>query len=267
MNMSSPLLFALLIVCFLPLMSATVVLDFNHVERCKDSLYMGTPPRGISDIRLKKICQRYADKPRFVTLYDPQKRIPVYSAYTFKKTEGDRRVDYPWMYEPQLAEIDGNGNMLPFPTGYLHMKFEDSQAVLDDYSDVVLYERGHLNPDQHQSTPHDRAATYTLTNVVPEIREFNIGPWREYEERIRVRLNNFCRGHLLMTHPCRPCASRLHSETIIHHCCISSAFLQLLASHMGAQLCLSPSTCAALSDSFLVPDLVLTSTGLLNCHS
>ncbi|XP_059207935.1 uncharacterized protein LOC131986823 isoform X2 [Centropristis striata] len=93
-----------------------------------------------------------------------------------------------------LAEIDGNGNMQPFPTGYLHMKFEDSQAVLDDYSDVVLYERGHLNPDQHQSTPHDRAATYTLTNVVPEIREFNIGPWREYEERIRIRLNNFCRG-------------------------------------------------------------------------
>ncbi|XP_029625476.1 endonuclease domain-containing 1 protein [Salmo trutta] len=177
-----------------PRAPATVVEDFNHVERCKDSLYMGTPPRGIIDAKLKKICQRYADKPRFVTLYDPQKRIPVYSAYSFKKTEGDRRVDYPWMYEPQLAEVDGNGNMLPFPTGYLHMKFEDSQAVLDDYSDVVLYERGHLNPDQHQSDPHDRASTYTLTNVVPEIREFNIGPWREHEERIRVRLNNYCRG-------------------------------------------------------------------------
>ncbi|KAI4813902.1 hypothetical protein KUCAC02_003123 [Chaenocephalus aceratus] len=180
--------------CLLPLLSATVVLDFNHIERCKDSLYMGTPPRGFTDNNLKRICQRYSDRPRYVTLYDPQKRIPVYSAYTFKKTEGDRRVDYPWMFEPQLAETDGNGNMQPFPTGYLHMKFEDSQAVLDDYSDVVLYERGHLNPDQHQSTPHDRAATYTLTNVVPQIREFNIGPWRQYEERIRLRLNNFCRG-------------------------------------------------------------------------
>uniref|UniRef100_A0A8C6KUU5 DNA/RNA non-specific endonuclease/pyrophosphatase/phosphodiesterase domain-containing protein n=1 Tax=Nothobranchius furzeri TaxID=105023 RepID=A0A8C6KUU5_NOTFU len=164
---------------------ATVVLDFNHVERCKASLYMGTPPRGIVNTKLKKICQRYADKPRYVTLYDPQKRIPVYSAYTFKKTEGDRRVDYPWMYEPQV-KIDGNGNMLPFPTGYLHMKFEDSQAVLDDYSDVVLYERGHLNPDQHQSTPHDRAATYTLTNVVPEIREFNIGPSQQLLPRHRL---------------------------------------------------------------------------------
>uniref|UniRef100_A0A8C9XQR3 DNA/RNA non-specific endonuclease/pyrophosphatase/phosphodiesterase domain-containing protein n=1 Tax=Sander lucioperca TaxID=283035 RepID=A0A8C9XQR3_SANLU len=170
MSMLTPLVFVPVLACFLPLMSATVVQDFNHIERCKDSLYMGTPPRGFTDTKLKRICQRYADRPRYVTLYDPQKRIPVYSAYTFKKTEGDRRVDYPWMYEPQLAEVDGNGNMQPFPTGYLHMKFEDSQAVLDDYSDVVLYERGHLNPDQHQSTPHDRAATYTLTNVVPEIR-------------------------------------------------------------------------------------------------
>ncbi|CAL8402017.1 unnamed protein product [Boreogadus saida] len=96
---------------------------------------------------------------------------------------------------PQLAELDGSGNMLPFPTGYLHMKFEDSQAVLDDYSDVVLYERGQLNPDQHQSELNDRAATYTLTNVVPQIREFNVGPWQEHQERIRLRLNNFCRGH------------------------------------------------------------------------
>ncbi|KAF7661360.1 hypothetical protein LDENG_00263470 [Lucifuga dentata] len=84
--------------------------------------------------------------------------------------------------------------MLPFPTGYLQMKSEDNQAVLDDYSDVVLYERGQLNPDQHQSTPHNCAATYTLTNVVPEIQKFNIRPWHQYEERIRIRLNSFCCG-------------------------------------------------------------------------
>ncbi len=104
-NMLTLSVFAVLLICFLPLASATVVLDFNHVERCKDSLYMGTPPRGFVDIKLKRICQRYADKPRYVTLYDPHKRIPVYSAYTFKKTEGDRRVDYPWMYEPQVRDF------------------------------------------------------------------------------------------------------------------------------------------------------------------
>lgn len=83
---------------------------------------------------------------------------------------------------------------MTFPTGYLHKSFEDSQAVLDDYSNVVQYERGQLNPDQHQSTNEDRAATYSLTNVVPLVREFDIKPWREHIERIRIRLNNFCLG-------------------------------------------------------------------------
>lgn len=82
---------------------ATVVEDFNHVEGCKNSWYMGTPPWGIINDKLKKICQRYADKLHFVTLYDPQKRIPVYSAYSIK-TEGERRVDYSWMHEPQVSQ-------------------------------------------------------------------------------------------------------------------------------------------------------------------
>lgn len=110
MNMLPPTAFVPLLACLLPLMSATVVQDFNHIERCKDSLYMGTPPRGFTDTKLKRICQRYMDRPRFVTLYDPQKRIPVYSAYTFKKTEGDRRVDYPWMFEPQVRYLSLNNS-------------------------------------------------------------------------------------------------------------------------------------------------------------
>ena len=41
---------------------AGVVGDFNHMERCKDSLYMGTPPQGyLLSNSLKKICQRYED--------------------------------------------------------------------------------------------------------------------------------------------------------------------------------------------------------------
>lgn len=94
----------------------------------------------------------------------------------------------------KLAETDGNGNMLAFPTGYLHSKFEDSQAVLEDYANVVLYERGQLNPDQHQSDLNDRAATYTLTNIVPLVHSFHNGPWHRYQELIRVRLNNYCHG-------------------------------------------------------------------------
>lgn len=85
------LVFALLIISFLPLLSAMVVQDFNHVERCKDSLYMGTPPRGIADAKLKT-CQRYADKPRYVTLYDPKKRIP---ACSLKKNRGRQSCGLP----------------------------------------------------------------------------------------------------------------------------------------------------------------------------
>lgn len=84
---------------------AGVVSDFNHAERCKDSLYMGTPPRGYLSNSFKKICQRYGDKPRYVTLYDSQKHIPIFSAYTFKKSDGEKKVDFPWMFEPQVSVL------------------------------------------------------------------------------------------------------------------------------------------------------------------
>uniref|UniRef100_A0A3B4VM02 Endonuclease domain-containing 1 protein-like n=1 Tax=Seriola dumerili TaxID=41447 RepID=A0A3B4VM02_SERDU len=154
---------------------AGVVGDFNHEERCKDSLYMGTPPRGYLGTSFKKICQRYGDQPHYVTLYDPHRHIPIYSAYTFKKSDGEKRVDFPWMFEPQLASDKGSSNMEPFPqSSGMHMNFEDTQAVLEDYADVVQYERGQLNPDEHQADPLDKASTYSLTNVVPQIREFNL---------------------------------------------------------------------------------------------
>ncbi|KAK7909385.1 hypothetical protein WMY93_014069 [Mugilogobius chulae] len=174
---------------------AGVVSDFNHAERCKDSLYKGTPPRGYLNPSYKKICQKYEDKPRYVTLYDSHRRIPVYSAYLFKKSDGEKKVDFPWMFEPQLASEKSSSNMEPFPqSSSMHMNFDDTQAVLDDYSDVVQYERAQLNPDEHQADPLDKASTYSLTNVVPHIREFNIGPWSQHLDLLRKRLNNYCRG-------------------------------------------------------------------------
>lgn len=87
---------------------AGVVADFNHAERCKDSLYMGTPPRGYLSNSYKKICQRYEDKPHYATLYDPRKHIPIYSAYTFKKSDGEKKVDFPWMFEPQVSVLSNS---------------------------------------------------------------------------------------------------------------------------------------------------------------
>lgn len=76
----------------------------------------------------------------------------------------------------------------------MHMNFEDAQAVLDDYTNAIFYERGTLNPDQHQDESDDKAATYTLTNVVPVVPDFNNRVWNEQEHVVRKRLNNYCRG-------------------------------------------------------------------------
>lgn len=71
---------------------------------CREFLYMGTPPTGLEHHNLQFICQRYNKKPRYVTLYNTVDHIPVYSAYTFKRSEGEKCVDVPWMYEPQVKK-------------------------------------------------------------------------------------------------------------------------------------------------------------------
>ncbi|XP_056156147.1 endonuclease domain-containing 1 protein [Lampris incognitus] len=161
---------------------------------CKAFFYMGTPPSGLEYHNLQIICQRYNNKPRYVTVYDSGVHVPVYSAYTFKRSDGEKRMDVPWMYEPQLSTSSDTGEMQPFPLGYTHMNFEDTQAVLEDYANAVIYERGALNPDEHQADPDDKASTYTLTNIVPQVREFSTGAWRKQLNIIRKRLNNYCRG-------------------------------------------------------------------------
>ncbi|KAM9376038.1 endonuclease domain-containing 1 protein [Pholidichthys leucotaenia] len=166
----------------------------NLTPECKQFLYMGTLPRGLEEKPFKKICQFYQGKPRFITLYDTFSHIPVYSAYTFKRSDGSKKADVPWMYEPQLSTVSDSREMQQFPSEHVHKSFEDAQAVLDDYSDTVIFERGQLNPDEHQADLDDKAATYTLTNVVPQVREFNIGPWKIHKYIIRKRLNNYCRG-------------------------------------------------------------------------
>lgn len=94
----------------------------------------------------------------------------------------------------QLSTTSETGEMQSFPQGYMHQNFEDAQAVLEDYTNAIAYERGALNPDEHQGDPDDKAATYTLTNVVPQVREFSVGPWKAQEHAVRRRLNNYCRG-------------------------------------------------------------------------
>ncbi|XP_015229278.1 PREDICTED: endonuclease domain-containing 1 protein-like [Cyprinodon variegatus] len=161
---------------------------------CREFLYMGTPPTGLEHHSVKYICQFYRKKPRYVTLYNMEDHIPIYSAYIFKRSDGENCIDVPWMYEPQLSTLTETEEMQPFPHGYMHMNFEDAQAILDDYTNAILYERGTLNPDEHQNELEDKASTYTLTNVVPMVPDFSNRIWNRQEHIIRKRLNNYCRG-------------------------------------------------------------------------
>ncbi|KAL4631117.1 endonuclease domain-containing 1 protein-like [Arapaima gigas] len=167
----------------------------NSFKDCNQFLFMKTPPVGLRGKELQWICQHYNSQPYYVTLYDSSRRTPIYSAYTFKKSDGQERMDTPWMYEPQLASRDDSGNMrvLP-PVEEMDPLIEASQAVLQDFADAILYERGALNPDQHQSTSEQKAATYTLTNNVPLVTAFLEESWTAYVDTVRQRLNNFCRG-------------------------------------------------------------------------
>ncbi|XP_064185984.1 endonuclease domain-containing 1 protein-like [Anguilla rostrata] len=161
---------------------------------CRAFLYRGTAPAGLESPSLRRICQRYGGRARYVTLYDTAGRAPVYSAYTFKRSDGERRANAPWMFEPQLSASSGSREMQPMGRGEASRSLEDAQAVLEDYDDAAGYERGQLNPDEHQADPGDKAATYALTNAVPQAREFRAGPWAEQLHAVRRRLNNYCRG-------------------------------------------------------------------------
>ena len=79
--------------------SATVS---NSFRDCSHFFYMQTPPAGVGGHSLRTICQMYADKVRYATLYDSSRRLPLYSAYIFQKSDGKRRMDTPWMFEPQV---------------------------------------------------------------------------------------------------------------------------------------------------------------------
>ncbi|KAG7262324.1 hypothetical protein CRUP_036511 [Coryphaenoides rupestris] len=167
----------------------------NLIEACQQFVYMNRLPQGLQGPPFQCICQRYNGKARFVTLYDTLNRTPVYSAYTFKRsTGGSARVDVPWMYEPQLSINVGSREMQPLPQTDLPLTHGDAQAVLEDYRDTVDVVRGQLCPDTHQMEFDDKAATYTLTNVVPQVREFVEGPWAAQENAVRQRLNNYCHG-------------------------------------------------------------------------
>lgn len=74
-------------------------------SECQDFLYYRMLPKGYQDEDHHFICQSYNKKARYITLYNTEDHIPVYSAYIFRKSEGKKCIDVPWMYEPQVKNM------------------------------------------------------------------------------------------------------------------------------------------------------------------
>ncbi|XP_028272650.1 endonuclease domain-containing 1 protein-like [Parambassis ranga] len=179
------------------LVTAEVVPQTFH--QCKNSLYKGKDPipKYITGDNYKWICQRYNNMYRFATLYDPNQRAPLFSAY--KITGPTKKCKRPtgevWYFEPQLASRTKGNDMEPFPTK--DQNVIESQAVLADYAGTP-YTLGHLNPSLHQATQDDCEATFTLTNVVPQREGSNTGPWAELERNIKERFQTYCEKEMFV---------------------------------------------------------------------
>lgn len=83
--------------------------------------------------------------------------------------------------------------MIPFPWGPVDQNVVESQAVVHDYINST-YSRGHLNPSLHHQSHEARSATFTFTNVVPQKKGSNDGPWELLESTVNKTIAAYCLG-------------------------------------------------------------------------
>ncbi|XP_032913447.1 endonuclease domain-containing 1 protein-like [Catharus ustulatus] len=166
----------------------------NFINPCVRFFYAQTPPSGgIRPTNASRICQVYKNKYRFVTLYDRNNRIPVYSAYIYQPGNGKRYES--WFIEPQLINQKYRKDMDEEDSIVRQYKINstviaESQAIDKDYSGAL--DRGHLCPSGHQSGDDNKTATFTLTNIVPQYSTLNQGAWRIYEEETMAQKTQGC---------------------------------------------------------------------------
>uniref|UniRef100_A0A8C1S4P3 Si:ch211-133n4.10 n=1 Tax=Cyprinus carpio TaxID=7962 RepID=A0A8C1S4P3_CYPCA len=169
----------------------------NSFSTCSDFFLNGQPPviPGIlensvsqDNNRYKLICQKYQNAYKFATLYDTQKKIPVFSAYRYTGSyEGEPRI--PWMIEPQLEDYDA---AMREPCV--------NQAFPGDYwaqnpSTRTLVNHGHFFPSGHATDSITAESTFTLTNTAPQYDSFNNGSWNPMEQTVKNTMNSDCRDN------------------------------------------------------------------------
>ncbi|XP_027766768.1 endonuclease domain-containing 1 protein-like [Empidonax traillii] len=144
------------------------------------------PDNALTPLNPAWICQTLSNQQFFATLYNKDKRIPVYSAYIYKRETGER-PSLQWMVEPQLIHSNFSKNMqtvatLRNITDVTEEEIMASEAVNEDYEGSG-WDRGHLNPSGQHNSLINRNATFTLTNAVPMYPTLNRGQWKIYEQQ------------------------------------------------------------------------------------
>ncbi|XP_027893473.1 endonuclease domain-containing 1 protein-like [Xiphophorus couchianus] len=142
--------------CFLPTTALLFFLSvqtfaevMESVSDC-DRFFLDQTPPHVPDIleggrildqnQYKLICQTYGQQRRFVTLYDVQNRIPVFSAFKFTGGVPIGRPKSVWMIEPQLENPNRVKRMIPGDTNRTY----NHQAGDVDYRSNRTFDWGHI---------------------------------------------------------------------------------------------------------------------------
>ncbi|XP_064589246.1 endonuclease domain-containing 1 protein-like [Zonotrichia leucophrys gambelii] len=176
----------------------------DSFDSCRQFFYLGTfPNNALNPQNPARICQRFRNAYHYATLYDRDRRIPVYSAYKYQPVEKQRPRGW-WFLEPQLT---GKCSLKEMETeSYLKEKckissddIKKSQAVLDDYKGLKGLVHGHLSPTGHMDDDVSKMATFTLTNIVPQDSILNNGQWRVYEDKTMKKNTKDCKTTYVIT--------------------------------------------------------------------
>ncbi|NXE93976.1 ENDD1 protein, partial [Menura novaehollandiae] len=168
----------------------------NSFATCPQFFYQNSPPNNaLQPANPAWICQRYNNQYHFATLYDRNRRIPVYSAYRYQPGSGTRSKS--WFVEPQLIPQVTFKNMetewtLINKYKIRSQQISQSQAISQDYKNLKDLDRGHLCPSGHRSGNNSKWATFTLTNIVPQNSALNKGTWQNYENQMMAQKTQGC---------------------------------------------------------------------------
>ncbi|NWZ68842.1 ENDD1 protein, partial [Acrocephalus arundinaceus] len=171
---------------------------------CPQFFYEGAPPDAVLEPQNPAwICQRYSNAYQYATLYDRDRRIPVYSAYKYQP-KSDKIHDPWWFVEPQLIDKSSLKDMeresvLIEQQEFTLDQIKQSQAVFEDYNQLIGLDRGHLSPSGHQDSIDSKTATFTLTNIVPQDRSLNNGKWSVYEFKTMAIKSKGCTTTYVIT--------------------------------------------------------------------